>query len=69
LRWGLNLADEEGVEAYTEASQLGSQLYKKHGFEKRDEIATKDGEVLDLCMVRPSRTAVAVENSEELLRN
>jgi hypothetical protein len=69
LRWGLDRADEEGVEAYTEASQLGSQLYKKHGFEKHDEIVTKDGEILDLCMVRPSRTAVTVGNDKELPRN
>ena len=32
LRWGLERADEEGVEAYLEASPAGKGLYEKMGF-------------------------------------
>jgi hypothetical protein len=45
---GLGRADEEGMEAYVEVSQPGFGLYKKHGFEKCDEIVTMDGKHMDI---------------------
>jgi hypothetical protein len=49
------------VEAYLEATEPGFRLYKRHGFEKCDEITTEDGSYIDTCMVRPSCTAMGVE--------
>lgn len=32
LKWGCQLADEQGVECYLEASKLGYPLYLREGF-------------------------------------
>ena len=69
MQWGLNQADGEGVEAYTEATEPGFGLYRKHGFEKCDEIVMIDGKLTDTCMVRPLRVAAAADHGQELLRN
>jgi GNAT superfamily N-acetyltransferase len=36
VQWGCERADEEGVEAYLEASEMGEPMYKRHGFESKD---------------------------------
>ena len=32
VKWGCDLADQDGVSAYVDASKEGAPLYKKHGF-------------------------------------
>jgi GNAT superfamily N-acetyltransferase len=32
VKWGCDLADENDVAAYVDASKAGAPLYKKHGF-------------------------------------
>jgi GNAT superfamily N-acetyltransferase len=51
VKWGCERADEAGVEAYLEASEMGEPMYRRHGFESK-EVMTLDlrkfggGEVL-----------------------
>jgi hypothetical protein len=37
VEWGLGKADEEGVEAYIEASPAGKSLYEKMGYKEIGE--------------------------------
>ncbi|KAJ9203786.1 hypothetical protein DTO164E3_2140 [Paecilomyces variotii] len=37
VQWGCDIADENGVPAYIDASKAGAPLYKKFGFEDRTE--------------------------------
>ena len=32
VKWGCDLADQDGVAAYVDASKEGASIYKKHGF-------------------------------------
>jgi GNAT superfamily N-acetyltransferase len=61
LRWGLEQADELGLQSYLEASPMGKGLYLKNGFEEVRDVefdALKWGLDRDLphvCMLRPAR--------------
>ncbi|KAL2351639.1 acyl-CoA N-acyltransferase [Cryomyces antarcticus] len=58
LREGLDRADNEGIEAYLEASKMGKPLYERFGFETVKELridtALYGGEGVDVhtCMIR-----------------
>jgi hypothetical protein len=49
MEWGTKKADEMGVEAFIEASELGGHLYEKFGF----------------VVVSKSRTETNIENASE----
>jgi len=59
LRWGLERADELGLEAYLEASMMGRPLYEKFGFQVVDtmrydmEKYGKEGWDETVVMLRP----------------
>jgi hypothetical protein len=52
LSWGVDRADRDGLEAYLEASPRGSGVYKKFGWEARDQITVLDGNYTELLMLR-----------------
>ncbi|OHE96130.1 acetyltransferase [Colletotrichum orchidophilum] len=52
LRWGCELADENGVGAYVDASKAGALLYERFGFV--DESVDRDGEVASMARRRRS---------------
>jgi len=70
LRWGLERADQQGVEAYLEASPAGKPIYEHFGFKEverlvvdldgRDPCGTGEKEFVEVMMVRPAK------NSEKL---
>jgi hypothetical protein len=49
VRWGVDLADKEGLPTFLEASPMGYPVYRKHGYEDIDvaelEIAKLYGAV------------------------
>ncbi|QKX57674.1 uncharacterized protein TRUGW13939_04792 [Talaromyces rugulosus] len=51
VKWGCDLADQEGVAAYVDASEEGASLYKRFGFEAR---RTPDNEYA--VLVRKARS-------------
>jgi ribosomal protein S18 acetylase RimI-like enzyme len=62
LRWGIQKADEEGTEAYLEASPDGKPIYEHYGFEEVERLVVslegKEGvneekEFIECFMVRP----------------
>ena len=62
LRWGIQKADEEGTEAYLEASPDGKPIYEHYGFEEVEKLVVslegKEGvneekEFIECFMVRP----------------
>jgi ribosomal protein S18 acetylase RimI-like enzyme len=60
LRWGLERADEEGLEAYIEASPAGKSLYEKKGYREIGRLVIpakeKGGEDFVECfMLRDAR--------------
>jgi len=46
MKWGLERADEKGLESYIEATDLGKPVYEKFGFDviKRNEFILEDKE-------------------------
>ncbi len=55
LKYGCDLADEDGVEAYLDSSPAGRGLYEKFGFVKRAEKAIPGGMgYVEWFMVRPA---------------
>jgi hypothetical protein len=56
MKWALDQADEEGVEAYLEASEEGVGLYRKLGFKEVGSVEVDLGEGKEmygnLCMLR-----------------
>jgi GNAT superfamily N-acetyltransferase len=54
LRWGLERADEVGLETYLSASPLGRPLYEKFGFRLVEEREVAGGYVQGY-MLRPAR--------------
>jgi N-acetylglutamate synthase-like GNAT family acetyltransferase len=48
MEWGVNKADEIGVESFVEASELGMHLYKQFGF------LTVSEELVDTNVSNPS---------------
>ncbi|KAH8891238.1 hypothetical protein GQ53DRAFT_806651 [Thozetella sp. PMI_491] len=61
IEWGLARADEEGLEAYVEASEMGTPLYSKYGFNTVKVLPFDmseyggDGIQVHNCMVRNAR--------------
>jgi GNAT superfamily N-acetyltransferase len=53
LRWGLERADEVGLETYLSASPLGRPLYEKFGFRLVEEREVAGGYVQGY-MLRPA---------------
>lgn len=60
MRWGLERADEEGVEAYLEASPDGKPIYEHFGFVAQEELVVDlegkglgDKKFVEVFMVRP----------------
>jgi hypothetical protein len=51
VKWGCDLADQEGVAVYVDASEEGASLYKRFGFEAR---RTPDNEYA--VLVRKARS-------------
>jgi hypothetical protein len=61
LKWGLEKADEMGVQAYLESSPKGKGLYAKHGFEEEGMMKFdarewgREEDVPHTYMVRPAK--------------
>ena len=63
MSWGLQQADEQGVEAYLEASPEAVPLYEKHGFREagrtdtfiENERVVKGTWYRNLFMMRPAK--------------
>ena len=65
VRWGLERVDKEGWVSFTEASERGTPVYERLGFQRREEVrlrfdgtsevATGKGDVVWEFMVRPAR--------------
>jgi GNAT superfamily N-acetyltransferase len=62
VKWGCDLADEEGLPSYLEATPAGYPVYQKLGFEEVDAIifkfkpfTGKEGSVKITNMIRPAK--------------
>jgi len=55
IRYGLEKADEQGVEAYLEASPEGVPIYSHFGFKEVDRLSVLDGKFVELFMLRGVR--------------
>lgn len=44
VEWGCRLADEQGIECYVDASDLGAPVYRSAGFVRKKRIAVPDRE-------------------------
>ena len=62
MRWGLERADIDGVEAYLEASPDAVPLYERHGFREADRTDTfiNNERVMEtwyrnMFMIRPAK--------------
>ncbi|KAL7625905.1 hypothetical protein AAE478_005129 [Parahypoxylon ruwenzoriense] len=55
VNWGLDQADEAGVEAFLAASPAGAPLYLKLGFELLETVYVDDGKYLESFMLRQPR--------------
>ena len=55
IRWGLEQADRDGLEAYIEASPVGAPIYEHFGWVDIDTLVVLDGEYTELCMRRPAK--------------
>lgn len=42
VKWGCDLADKDGVDAYVDASTEGAPLYARHGFVDESEPGATD---------------------------
>lgn len=58
IRYGLEKADEEGVECYLEASPEGAPIYEYFGFREVDRLVVFGGKFVELFMVRQRRGKV-----------
>ncbi|CAG8962084.1 hypothetical protein HYFRA_00005127 [Hymenoscyphus fraxineus] len=61
LKWGLEKADEAGLESYLEASPKGKSLYEKMGFEEKGRLVLPSPdddaeEFVECFMLREPRT-------------
>ena len=57
IRWGLEQADERGLEAYLEASPLARPVYEHFGFKAVDEFRPSKVDHVETFMLRPARKA------------
>jgi len=56
VKWGCDAADEEGVEAFVDASEAGKGLYEKYGFVEKDGW-TMPGESFRVAsLLRPAKS-------------
>jgi hypothetical protein len=64
MRWGLEKADEDGVESYLEASPDGKPIYEHFGFREAERLvvdlewkenALGEKEFVEVMMVRPGK--------------
>ncbi|KAL4767984.1 acyl-CoA N-acyltransferase [Aspergillus nidulans var. acristatus] len=53
VQWGCDLADEEGVALYVDASRAGAPLYERFGFLDESKGDSEEGEVVS--MIRSAR--------------
>ena len=53
IRWGLDQADRDGLEAYVEASLMEAPIYERFGWRTSGEVVTLEGQYTELCMLRP----------------
>lgn len=63
IRWGLDRADRDGLEAYVEASLVGAPIYEQFGWVTSGQVVTLEGQYTELCMRRspePVRDTVGV---------
>ena len=54
IRWGLEQADRDGVEAYIEASPVGAPIYERFGWKAEAQVRALNGKYTELLMVRPA---------------
>ena len=54
IRWGLEQADQMGLEAYVEASPAGLPVYRRFGWEERKSAKLINGTYTEVFMVRPA---------------
>ncbi|MCJ1288099.1 hypothetical protein MMC26_007454 [Xylographa opegraphella] len=60
IRWGLDQADRDGLEAYVEASPLAVPVYEHYGWTVVADFTLKDREHTESCMIRsPQQTSKA----------
>ena len=52
IRWGLDRADSDGLEAYVEASVVSAPIYEHFGWRTSSEVVTMEGPYTELCMRR-----------------
>lgn len=55
LRYGLELADNEGKQIYLEASPPGVPVYQKYGFSEVDRVVVLGGKFTEILMVRDGK--------------
>ena len=55
LRWGLDKADAEGLEAYVEASPLAVSVYEHYGWKVVADFTPKNLNHTESLMIRPPR--------------
>lgn len=62
LRWGLERADEEGVECFIEASPEGKPIYERFGWRERGRLVldlkgrgVEEEEYVEVFMVREAK--------------
>lgn len=53
IRWGLDRADRDGLEAYVEASLAGAPVYEHFGWRTSGRVVTLEGQYTEVCMLRP----------------
>ncbi|KAM0136913.1 hypothetical protein ACHAP3_004251 [Botrytis cinerea] len=61
MRWGLEKADEEGVETYLEASPVGKEVYEHFGFEEKARLVVPvngNNDFVECMMVRSKKEKV-----------
>ncbi|KAK4202047.1 hypothetical protein QBC40DRAFT_338691 [Triangularia verruculosa] len=57
MEWGLQKVDEEGHEAYLEASPEGRPLFEKYGFRVEEVAEYLDGRYVECSMIRSAKKA------------
>jgi len=55
LRWGLDQADEKGLEAYLEATPMAVKYYEKFGFKVVGELPIERVNHTETYMLRPAK--------------
>ncbi|TGO20838.1 hypothetical protein BPAE_0262g00150 [Botrytis paeoniae] len=58
MRWGLERADEDGVETYLEASPVGKEVYEHFGFGEKARLVVpvdEKSDFVECMMVRPGK--------------